>query len=40
MTARERVIHRLGVAAAAGGRADLAATVRLTAARREARARA
>ncbi|WP_199753020.1 phosphotransferase [Actinoplanes sp. ATCC 53533] len=41
MTARERVIHRLGVAAAAAdGRADLAATVRLAAAMREALARA
>jgi hypothetical protein len=41
MTARERVTHRLGVAAAAAdGRADLAATVRLATAMREALARA
>ena len=38
MSARERVVHRLGVAA--DGRADLAATVRLAAAMREALARA
>ncbi|GAA3919565.1 hypothetical protein [Actinoplanes auranticolor] len=40
MTARERVTYRLGVAAAAAdGRTDLAATVRLCPAMREARAR-